>query len=490
MTIHACASAPSLITARILNRAVMVTIFAFSLLLLRPAYAQDQSVAALQQWSEGFQHIAAEVRPAVVHIVAKKKIATPTRQHPLLQDPFFRRFFGPQTPPQQQQRPERQQSGQGTGFIISSEGYILTNHHVAGDADEIEVTLSDGREFYGEVVGTDSKTDVALIKINAPDLTVLKMGSSQDARIGEWVMAIGNPFGLSQTVTAGIISATGRSSVGIVDYENFIQTDAAINPGNSGGPLVNLRGEAIGINTAIFSKSGGYMGIGFAIPIDMVKNIYGQLRDYGSVSRGFLGVQIQDLDGDLAASFGLENTDGIIIAQVSPDSPAEDGGLQGGDLVVQLNGQMVKDVASFRNAIALTTPGTEVHLEIQRDGETRSMAVTLGTLPGEERIAGGSGTSPAIHQSGLTLKTLTPALAQQFEVETDGGVIITDVKQDSPAAIAGLRPGMLISHVNGVRVDDKRSALGALSKAQAQSAMVRLRVQANGYTRFVVLKLT
>jgi len=274
-----------------------------------------------------------------------------------------------------------QQRGQGSGFIISKDGYILINNHVVGDADLIKVKLSDGREFKAKVIGTDPQSDVAVIKIDATNLPVLRLGDSDKLEVGEWVIAIGNPFGLSQTVTVGVVSAKGRSRIGINDYEDFIQTDAAINPGNSGGPLVNIHGEAVGMNTAIFSRSGGYMGIGFAIPINMAKAIKDQLLKKGKVTRGWLGVVIQDIDEELAKSFGLEKTEGVLIAEVSEGSPAEKAGLKQGDIILRLNGKKVDDLGELRNKIALTAPGTKVKLEVLRENKRRTIQVTIGEQP-------------------------------------------------------------------------------------------------------------
>jgi serine protease Do len=270
----------------------------------------------------------------------------------------------------------------GSGFIISKEGHILTNHHVVGEADKIEVTLKDGREFEAKVIGSDAKSDVALIQIEgARDLPVLPMGDSESLEIGEWVMAVGNPFGLSNTLTVGVVSAKGRTSVGIADYEDFIQTDAAINPGNSGGPLINMHGEAVGINSAIFSKSDVYTGIGFAIPINMVKTIKKQLIAHGKVERGYLGVGIQELSKDLIDSFNLDkNSEGVLIAQIYEDSPAQKYGLKRGDVLIQMDGKPVKDVGHFRNMIAMTMPGTDVDLIVIRKGKQKTVKVRLDSI--------------------------------------------------------------------------------------------------------------
>jgi serine protease Do len=308
----------------------------------------------------------------------------------LFNDEFFRRFFGPRLPERGQPRKYRQ-TGQGSGFIVSKDGYILTNHHVVGDADRITVTLSDGREFTAKTVGTDPKSDVAVIKIEADNLPILPLGDSDALEVGEWVMAVGNPFGLSHTITVGVVSAKGRSTVGITDYEDFIQTDAAINPGNSGGPLINLTGEVVGIITAIFSRSGGYMGIGFAIPVNMAKAIQKQLVETGKVIRGSLGVNVQNLSKELAESFGLDSTDGVLIAGVTKDSPADKAGLRRGDVIVEFNGRNIENVGQFRNLVALTIPGTKIKLVLIRGGKRSDLAVKLGRIP-EGLIAGATKT--------------------------------------------------------------------------------------------------
>ncbi|MCK5913696.1 MAG: Do family serine endopeptidase, partial [Desulfuromusa sp.] len=352
------------------------------------AVAQDAGLDSLRETGKAFRSVAKQVGPAVVYIRVEKEIKqqgmadNPFGGHPF-GDEFFRRFFG--QPPQQQgphkKVPQRRESGQGSGFIISADGYIMTNNHVVGDADKVTVQLLDGREYTAKIIGTDPPTDVALIKIDADEkLPFLPLGNSDQLEVGDWVLAFGNPFGLSHTLTAGIVSAKGRSGIGLTDYENFIQTDAAINPGNSGGPLINLDGEVVGMNTAIFSRSGGYMGIGFAIPINMAQNIYQQLVKHGGVTRGRLGVLIQDLTKDLAESFDIDQRVGILIAQVVGDSPAEKAGLKQGDVILKFNGNKVDKVAKFRNQIAMTRPGTDVEFLVLRDTKKKKIKAKIGTM--------------------------------------------------------------------------------------------------------------
>jgi serine protease Do len=464
-----------------------VAIFALLLHGWVQAREQNQDIPALQHLSTAFTQVAKQALPAVVFIQVEKTIET--SQGPfefndpfdLFNDEFFRRFFGRRFP-----RPQRKyrQMGLGSGFIISRDGYILTNHHVVGDADRIKVKLADGREVKAKLIGTDPKSDVAVIKIKGDDLPVLPLGDSDALEVGEWVIAIGNPFGLTHTITVGVVSAKGRSGMGIEDYEDFIQTDAAINPGNSGGPLINLRGEVIGINTAIFSRSGGYMGIGFAIPINMVKAIEQQLIATGKVTRGYLGVHIQNLTDDLAKSFGLENTEGVLIADVAKDSPASKAGIKTGDVIVVFDGKPVKNVQQLRNMVALTLPGTQVQVVVVRDREKRELTVTIGELA-EEQVASVEG-SGLLEKLGFAVQDLTPELAQQFGYEEGGGVLVSQVEAGSPAAMVGIRPGTLIRQVNRQPVHNTEEFMQALAKSEETKRVLFLLQDRRG-TRFVAL---
>ncbi len=461
------------------------------------AETSNPSVAAIQN---AFVETAQKVSPSVVYIEVEKAISTETAMGPsipfndpfdLFSDEFFERFFRNRMPNRREQRPNppRQEyhlAGQGSGFIISPDGYILTNHHMVGEADRIQVKLGDGREFTAKRIGTDPQSDVGLIQIDATNLPVLPLGDSDQLQVGEFVIAIGNPFGLSQTVTSGIISAKGRSNVGIADYEDFIQTDAAINPGNSGGPLVNLKGEAIGINTAIFSRSGGYQGIGFAIPINMVKNIYEQLREKGSVTRGYLGIGVQQLTPDLAESFNLKENQGILIAEVSPDSPAEKAGLKRGDIILELNGRPVANPGEFRNQVALIAPKTTIQLRIDRNGERKVIPVTTGQLKSEEQL--GSSPEEAAGQLGFTVENLTGEIAQRYGYKTGQGVLVSDVDPGSAAALAGIEPGNLILEVNRTPVKDVEE-FNRLAKSAVREGRILLLVRDGQFARYVVLRL-
>ncbi|MDD3618534.1 MAG: DegQ family serine endoprotease [Desulfobulbaceae bacterium] len=451
--------------------------------------AEDENIALLDRSAKAFASVVKQAGPAVVHVRVEKSVTRGFQQSPFdfFNDPFFERFFGPQFRHPPQEPREFKQRGAGSGFIISPDGYILTNNHVIGEADTITVRLADEREFSGEVVGTDPQSDVALIKIAAKNLPFLPLGDSDNLEVGEWVIAIGSPFELNQTVTVGVVSAKGRNRIGISDYENFIQTDAAINPGNSGGPLLNIHGEAIGMNTAIFSRSGGYMGIGFAIPINMAKVIEQQLRAHGKVVRGWLGVVIQDINEDLAKSFGLEHSRGALVSETAEKSPAAEAGLQQGDVIIAVNGTEVTNVSDLRNRIALIPPGTKVDLQVIRDAKKQKFTVTIAEQPADLGQAGISGDG-SLNRMGLTLQDLTEELAAQFGYSRDQGVLIAGVEPGSPAELAGLQAGQLIEEVNKQRVRSLDELRTALERSQAGDKVL-LRIRAGEYSRYVVLQV-
>jgi serine protease Do len=459
--------------------------------------AQDHGIENLRQTGKAFAAVAKEVSPAVVFIQVEKTVEQPSVQFfsPFGEgspfgDDFFRRFFGtpmPEGPNQYNRAPQRQQVvGQGSGFIISKDGYILTNNHVVGDADKVTVKLVDGREFTAKTIGTDPHSDVAVIKIDSENLPMLSLGDSDAIEVGEWVVAIGNPFGLSHTLTVGVVSAKGRSSVGIADYENFIQTDAAINPGNSGGPLVDLDGRVVGMNTAIFSSSGGYMGIGFAIPINMAKAIKDQLIQTGSVIRGYLGIIIQDLTPDLAKSFGLEDHKGILVSQVTEDSPADKAGLKQGDVILEFAGKPVEKVGPFRNLVSLKTPGSKEKITVLRDGKRETLSITIGKLPDEGLTT--TAASHSMDKLGFTVQTLTPDLARRFGIQDEMGVVVTRVTPDSAAAMAGINPGTIIKEVNRKPVNDTDDFSRAIAQT-AEKGTVLLLIKDGQYTRYVALRI-
>ncbi len=448
----------------------------------------DEDVVLLKKVSKAFSEIAQKAMPAVVFIKVEKKIKVETSPFDFFfgEDPFFRHFFGPFFPFPRQPR-EYREKGLGSGFIISHNGYILTNNHVVRGADKIVVRLYDKREFKAKIVGTDPNTDIALLKIDADDLPVLPLGDSDKLKVGEIVMAIGNPFGLSYTVTVGVVSAKGRSNVGITDYEDFIQTDAAINPGNSGGPLINIKGEVVGVNTAIFTKSGGYMGIGFAIPINMVKAIEKQLIEKGEVTRGYLGVMIQEMTPELKRSFGLkEDQGGVLISDVIEGSPAQKAGLKRGDVVIEFNGKKVTNVSEFRNMVALTPPGTKVTVVVIRKGKRKEFKVVLGNLKKATIIL--SSRTELLKKLGFSVQNLTRDLAEQFGYTNEKGVLISQVVPGSPAEQAGLEPGMLIMEVNRIPVRNTKQFFKALAKSK-KTGKVLLLVYNGEYTRYVLLSL-
>lgn len=451
-----------------------------TLLVAEPVNAAKTDV--LRKTGNAFSEIAEQALPAVVFIEVEATVEVPQNRyrHPL--EEYFGRGYSGQQPPQ-----EYQQRGQGSGFIISSDGYILTNNHVVNDADIITVTLGDGREFEAKLIGADPKTEVALIKIeDGGDLPLIPLGDSDALEVGEWVLAAGNPFGLSQTITAGIVSAKGRDETGIAEYGNFIQTDAAINPGNSGGPLLNIDGEVVGINTAIYTRSGGYMGIGFAIPVNQAINIKDQLIKNGRVSRSVLGVYLQEVDEDLAESFGLEEKGGVLINQVMEGSAAEEAGIKGGDIVVEMDGRKVVKLQAFRNTVANTPPDSKVDLKIFRDGKYIEIsAITKEMEPSEDEVA--QAAEGIYEELGITVDNLESEVARRMGYEDLSGVIITEVKQDSAAWQSGLQPGQVIMSVNRTSVESVRDFKNALEVAEG--GRVLLLVTDGRVSRFIVVNL-
>ena len=454
------------------------------------ALAQDdlqRDIDALIRASKARAAIVKSVKDSVVHISVTKKVQGQdgSRLPDLFNDEFFRRFFKPRMPDPPR---EFRQRGMGSGVIVSEDGYILSNNHVVGDADEVIVKLTDGREFKAEIVGTDPASDIAVIRVDATDLPAAKMGNSDELEIGESVIAIGNPFGLEQTITAGIVSAKGRSGVGVTDYEDFIQTDASINPGNSGGPLINLRGEVVGINTAIFSRSGGNMGIGFAIPINMTQAIMKSLIATGKVTRGFLGVVIQDVTQDLADALDVEVNSGVLIANVGPDSPADRAGIRQGDLIVTFNGRPVKSSNQLRNAVAAIRPGDSVPVSLIRDGREREVDVEIGEQPADMRAAFQPGSQQPMDFFGMSVEPLNPASAEQFGYVGLTGLLVTTIEEDSPAAKAGLRQGALIVEANRTPMKTVAEFRRVVEKTGSGKNLLLL-VRLGEISRFLVIKV-
>jgi serine protease Do len=453
----------------------------------------DQSIAVLRRMGKAFASIAEKASPAVVGIRATQvvKAGDGSREYSFGEpynpfgDDFFEYFFRRQAP-RRFQRQVPKQVVQGSGFIVTADGYILTNNHLAGDTEEISVTLADGRKCKAKVIGADPETDVAVIKIDMGNLPYVEMANSDNLEVGEWVIAIGNPFGLSHTVTAGIVSAKGRSQIGVANYEDFIQTDAAINFGNSGGPLLNLDGKAVGINTAIIGP-GGNVGIGLAIPINMAKGVYEQLKDSGKVVRGFLGVEIGNLESGMGEFFAAQNDKGAIVMNVVKDSPAEKAGIKTDDIVVELQGEPVTGANELMNRIAVQKPGTEIELVVLREGKRKTFTVTLEKRPQDGELPGRGG-SVTQEQLGLSVQTLTDELAQRLGYEYLSGVVVTQVESGSLAEEHDIQPGMLIMEVNREPVRNVRQFKEALAKAQKEGKLL-LRVRNEERTALVLIPL-
>ncbi|MCC6208841.1 MAG: DegQ family serine endoprotease [Gammaproteobacteria bacterium] len=408
--------------------------------------AADSQGAQLPSLAPMLEH----VMPAVVNIATLSRV--PVQNNPLLNDPFFRRFFN--LPDRSQ---ERQAQSLGSGVIIDAEqGYVLTNNHVVDKATEIRVTLMDGRQLTARLIGADPEADIAVIQIPAEGLAALTLADSSHLRVGDFVVAIGNPFGLGQTVTSGIVSALGRSGLGIEGFEDFIQTDASINPGNSGGALVNLRGELVGVNTAIIAPGGGNVGIGFAIPVNMASQIMAQLVEYGEVRRGQLGIAAQDLTPELAQAFGVHDlSQGVVVVQVGDNTPAAKAGIKSGDIIVNINGREIRARSELRTAIGLLRIGEKIKIEIVRDGKRRTMAAEI-TAPVQVQIAG-EALNPRL--AGALFGDLNESSPMYGRVE---GVVVADIMASSAAQRSGLRPGDIVVAVNRrpiVSIEELRQAV-------------------------------
>jgi serine protease Do len=445
----------------------------------------EESVDILTRTGQAMADVAEAVKPAVVNISSTRtERIEESPLAPFLKDPYFKRFFGDMFREPYLPR-KRKAVSLGSGVIVSPDGYILTNHHVIKNADKIKVILSDHREFDGKVIGTDPKTDLAVIKIEAQDLPTISWGDSDSLRVGEIVIAIGNPYRLGHTVTMGIVSAVGRANVGIADYEDFIQTDAAINPGNSGGALVNARGELVGINTAIFSTTGGYQGIGFAIPSNMARRVMKSLIEKGRVIRGWLGVSIQPITPELARQFHLEEERGSLVADVFEGSPAEKGGIMRGDVIIEYDGKRVDEPYYLRNMVASTPPGTEVEIKVIRDGRIETLWVTIGELPSEAREERGAGMYENALR-GVSVQELTPELYKEMGIpERIRGVIISDIEPDSPAATR-LRKDDVILEINRKAISSVEEYEAVVSKIKKDEDILLL-IYRNGSTLFVTV---
>ena len=454
--------------------------------------AGGQTASELQKLSDSYADVVAQVMPGVVAIATEELV--------VLRSTPFEFFFGrpregrPREWPRRPEVPQREvpRHGQGSGVIVTHEGehFILTNYHVIRGADEITVELTDERHFQAEVVGTDSLSDLAALRIDAGDLPAVPWGRSADLRVGEWVLAVGNPYAFEHTVTQGIISALGRPRFSIHEYGSFIQTDASINPGNSGGALVNAAGELVGINTAIASGSGGDQGIGFAIPVDLARSVLSQLLESGEVRRGMLGIGIRDIPALMAEAMGMENTRGVLVTGFTKDSGAEEAGLQMDDVIVAVEGDPVRNTTELKSRIGATPPGTEVEIEFLRDGERRKVTVKLGEVTKEALAKGRSGREEAETSSlGLRLRNLTPELAEQLGyAEAEGGVLITGVRSGSEAARRGLSRGDLIVEVNRQPVASVKEYREIIEELDSGAAVL-FRVRRGETNRLEALRL-
>jgi len=451
------------------------------------------SMASGAELPGSFADMVAKKGPAVVNVYTTKVIkghpsfGMPYRDDQNIPD-FFKKFFD-MPGPNEEGQPEREQKAQslGSGVIISADGYIVTNNHVVENADEIKVRCTNHEEYDAKVIGRDPKTDVALIKIEPKDgLTFVSFGDSDTLRVGDWVVAIGNPFGLENTVTAGIVSGKGRS-LGNNPYENFIQTDASINMGNSGGPLFNLNGDLVGINTAIYSRSGGSIGLGFAIPANMVKNVVEQLKEHGQVVRGWLGVMIQQVTADLAKEFGLVRPQGALVGEVMKDSPAEKAGIKQGDVITEFMGKKIDQMSELPAIVAQTKVGTKAEVTVMRKGKKKVLTVEIGKLDEEQLKMAKGGDSAVSDKLGLTVQELTPELARSLHIKEQKGLIVSDVEQGSPAYMNGIKRGAIILEVNQQQVEKLSELNKILSKVKEGDNLLML-IKEGEHTRYVVLK--
>ena len=468
--------------------------------------ATNGGTPAAAEMAPGFPEVAKAVRPAVVNITPAKTVVRDRGKReggdPMdRMEEFFgfpRKFFGPRGHGPSERGPlDRGPSergphggGMGSGVIVSQDGHIITNNHVVGEAKEVQVMLPDKREFTGKVVGIDPKTDLAVVKIDGRDLPSVQWGDSSKLQVGEYVLAVGNPFGLNSTVTLGIVSALGRGRMGITQYEDFIQTDAAINPGNSGGALVNTKGELIGINTAIFSQSGGYQGVGFAVPTSMAKPVFESLMKTGKVVRGYLGVAIQDLTPDLAKNFGMKESKGALISDVNSDSPAEQSGLKQGDVILEFQGAPVEDPAALQRLVTRTPVGSKATVKVLRDGHEKDVTVTIGEQPDTVKMAKVEGEKDE-HAAlgGVEVQTLDRKTAHDLGLsEKTKGVVVTNIEPDSWAEQAGLTEGDVIQAINRQEiksVKDYEKVMASLKKDQP----VLLLINRRGASLFMTVKV-
>ncbi len=456
-------------------------------------HLQETAITKDTKSATSFAPVIKKAAPSVVNIYTTKVVKQRQMMSPFEMDPFFRRFFGDDAEGQRDGRTQtRKEQSLGSGVIVSDDGYILTASHVVDGADEVKVALAnDHQEFNAKVVGNDPQTDIAVIKVDAKSLPAITVTDSDKLEVGDRVLAIGNPFGVGQTVTSGIISATGRGGFGIVDYEDFLQTDASINPGNSGGALVDAEGRLVGINTAILSRSGGSQGVGFAVPVNLARNIMDRLITDGKITRGYLGVMIQPVTPDLAKEFKLGDRTGALVGEVTAKSPAASAGLKEGDVIIEFNGKKVRDSRNLRLMVSQTAPKTTANVKLIRDGKEKSLSVTLGELPSEklmssrgrsERDLGAKGEA----LDGVEVTDLNTRWRRQFNLPSGiHGALVTDVDPESAAASAGLRQGDVILEINRRPVKSADDAID-LSR-DAKGGRVLLRVYSQGGSRYVII---
>ena len=430
-----------------------------------------------------FSPVVKKAQPSVVNIYSTRIVHEQSRMSPLFSDPFFRQFFGNQMQGDDQERTRKEQS-LGSGVIVSPDGFILTANHVVAEADEVKVAVNgDKKEYTAKVVGKDSATDVAVLKIDASDLPAIVLGDSDQLEVGDVVLAIGNPFGVGQTVTMGIVSALGRSGFGFSGYENFIQTDAAINPGNSGGALVDIQGRLVGINTAIISRSGGNQGIGFAVPISMARNVMDRLISGGKVTRGYLGIVPQDVTADLAQAFNLPDQNGALVGDISPNTPAQKAGIKSGDIIVAINDKPINDAHALRLTVSDFSPGTVVNVKLYRNGRVKNISVTLEQLPTAPNSqdndktgsndAGTSSTTDAL--DGVTVQDLDAQAREQLRIPDEvEGVVVTDVNGDSNSADAGIQRNDVLVEINHQAIKNAEQAVTVCKAAKGRRILVKV----------------
>jgi serine protease Do len=454
-----------------------------------PASANSPASLKLADSNEGpskssFSPVVKAVLPTVVNISSSKVVRTPNQMSGPMMDPFFQQFFGDGSDGRFNIPRERRERSLGSGVIVSPEGYILTNNHVVDGATDIRVTLSDKREFKATIVGTDPKTDVAVLKVDAANLPAVTIGDSSRVQVGDYALAIGDPFGVGQTVTMGIVSAKGRTNLGIEDYEDFIQTDAPINPGNSGGALVNDRGELIGINTAILSHgSGGNEGIGFAVPVNLARQVMDQILKNGKVTRAYLGIIPQDVTPAIAKAMGQSEPQGVLVGDVSPDSPAQESGLQRGDIILEVNGKPVADANELRMSISMMQPDATVKLNVVRNGDRRDLSVKLGELPTPEEHAQVEKNGSESALEGVAVENLDAQTAQELGLPPNAaGVVVTDVSPSSPYADSGLHKGDVIQEVNRQPVKSVAEFENAMRKGSKEPLLL---VNRHGSTMYL-----